>query len=233
MDRWYKSIDVPDKVQYYPMFVLALNKGAITLLAKRKPAHWGHYLVIPEESEHLNKLLTSVFLATVRKSTEAIAGVESNPYSLAYLRGYFSTQYCKFGVGFVDPDTSAVPTWADSSTRSRLVHPAPLLACRTVHFLQCSPETHGAVSDRKVRHIHPARFQFQQHLAPALRGFPHPVFRTETASLRVHSHRLPPAHTASYVEAHCTHRPPTHRPIALCPIVPRTRIFLPPDLLQP
>ena len=49
MDRWYKSIDVPDKVQYYPMFVLALNKGAITLLAKRKPAHWGHYLVIPEE----------------------------------------------------------------------------------------------------------------------------------------------------------------------------------------
>ena len=34
---------------------------------------------------------------------------------------------------------------------------------------------------------------------------------TETASLRVHSHRLPPAHTASYVppEAHCTHRPPT------------------------
>ena len=47
---------------------------------------------------------------------------------------------------------------------------------------------------------------------------------TEIASLRVHSRRSPPARTASCVppSAHCKHHPPTHRPNALCPIVPRT-----------
>ena len=83
-----------------------------------------------------------------------------------------------------------------------------LLAGLTVHFLQRSPETHGAVSNRELRHIHPARLQLQQYLAPALCRTPSSIDRNRFS---------PRSFTPITTNAHsfvCSARSPLYTPSA-------------------
>ena len=65
-----------------------------------------------------------------------------------------------------------------------LVHPATLMACPGPQFRHGIPESHGAVADGQLRHVHAAGIQLHQHFTPTPARFP---------QSRVHRQQLFPA----------------------------------------
>lgn len=102
LDRWYRSVTVPDKIHFYPRMVFSLDQGRLDLRPE-KP-NWGHYRVIEKEETEVKYGSLSVFLTMIRKQMEYRAGKDANPYEYAHVEGQaWSHQYLRFGRGLIDP----------------------------------------------------------------------------------------------------------------------------------
>lgn len=102
LDRWYRSISLPDEVLSYPFAIYALNCG---LLCLRKPSNteWGHCVSLGEEVRGPKLKTLSIFLQTIRKAILLKAGVTSNPFNLALGEDLtVSKQLLRFGSGVYD-----------------------------------------------------------------------------------------------------------------------------------
>jgi hypothetical protein len=106
LDRWYRSISLPDEVLSYPFAIYALNCG---LLCLRKPSdtEWGHCVSLGEEVRGPKLKTLSIFLQTIRKAILSKAGDTSNPFNLALGEDLtVSKQLLRFGSGVHDPAAS-------------------------------------------------------------------------------------------------------------------------------
>jgi len=102
LDKWYKSVQLPNDPASYPHVVYSIQRGALLLRPQRGNAPFGHYKVLGEETEDLKSKGLSLFLQTFRKTLETKAGLESNPFEYSALDELrWSSQCLQFGVGSV------------------------------------------------------------------------------------------------------------------------------------
>ena len=90
LDRWYKNVELQDKIENYPASILSLNRGMIILRPKDQE-NWGHHVVTGENDRGPKLKCLSLFLQTVRKATQLKAKTDGNPFELASLDGLASS----------------------------------------------------------------------------------------------------------------------------------------------
>lgn len=105
LDEWYKSVEVPDEIKYYPWSICALNRGLISIMNVSKP-EWGHYVTTGEDSRGPKIKSLSIFLQTIRKAVLLHAKSMENPFLLATHYGLtWSAQFFRFSSGIRQPAT--------------------------------------------------------------------------------------------------------------------------------
>ena len=100
LDKWYRAVEVGDEISNYPHVIFCLNEGTLILRPRNESRPHGHYFVLGEDAEELRLKGLSLFLQTVRKSMEAKAGLDTNPFEYAVLEELkWSQQGLRFGIG--------------------------------------------------------------------------------------------------------------------------------------
>jgi hypothetical protein len=100
LDKWYKQVDISDKLSNYPQVVFCLNQGTLILRPAKGPRPHGHYFVLGEDEKQSRSKGLSIFLQTVRKSVETKSGLDTNPFEYAVLGELkWSQQGLRFGIG--------------------------------------------------------------------------------------------------------------------------------------
>lgn len=106
LDEWYKSVELPEEIKYYPWSICALNRGLISLMNMSKP-EWGHYVTLGEASRGPKIKNLSLFLQTIRKAVLLHAKSTENPFQLSMLDGLsWSAQFFRFGSGMRQAPTN-------------------------------------------------------------------------------------------------------------------------------
>jgi hypothetical protein len=107
LDGWYRSATTEDSVRFYPRAVFSLRRGLLYVRPHPLTGQYGHHLLGSGSADTSAQSL-SVLLASIRKSVEMFAGVESNPYEHAVLNEmHWSIQSFRFGLGIQDAGKTA------------------------------------------------------------------------------------------------------------------------------
>jgi len=101
LDRWYRSIVVPNELSSYPIAVFSLQRGILRRRCESR-RRFGHHYIGGEDGEGPHAKALAIFLASIWKQLDMRAGVESNPYQEAPLDGLrWSPDRFRYGTGLV------------------------------------------------------------------------------------------------------------------------------------
>jgi hypothetical protein len=102
LDEWYKAVDLPDALLFYPWAVFVLNQGLLYMY-RDSAGQWAHRMVLGDEGDPPKVRSLSIFLQIFRKALLLHTGDDKNPFDLALWDGLrVSTQACRFGKGVVE-----------------------------------------------------------------------------------------------------------------------------------